>query len=96
MAICLKCDASNPEGANFCLNCGAALVNQRPGASTAPLPPAGRTGSLSAVTGMGGAIIMIFVTIGLAVVTSGIGLILTQIICIIWGMLAADRYNKGA
>jgi hypothetical protein len=45
---------------------------------------------------MGGAIIMIFVTIGLAVVTSGIGLILTQIICIIWGMLAADRYNKGA
>lgn len=181
MYICLRCDATNPDGANFCLRCGASLLNQRPGASTAPLPPASQAtypqqnpqqqvwvappptqgpvqqyppaqvqgpvqqapyqqytlppAQVNVVmqqsaaprfyqpvpvmrdhksvflafiltmffvpfgmfySTVGGAIVMIFVTIGLAVVTSGIGLILTQIVCVIWGMLAADSYNKRA
>ena len=177
MAICLRCDATNPDGANFCARCGASLVNQRPGASTAPLPPVGQAAYppqqvwvapppvqgtvqqyppaqmqapvqqapyqqytppptqvnvvmqqsvassyyqaapmmrnqksvflafiLTLFLGpfgmfystVGGAIIMIFVTIGAVVVTAGVGLILTQIMCIVWGMIAADRYNKGA
>ena len=42
MPICLRCDTTNPDGATFCARCGASLVNQRPGAGTAPLPPVGQ------------------------------------------------------
>ncbi|MHB1355180.1 MAG: zinc-ribbon domain-containing protein [Anaerolineae bacterium] len=42
MSICLRCDAPNPDGANFCARCGNSLVNQHPDSSTAPLSPSGR------------------------------------------------------
>lgn len=41
-----------------------------------------------------GAIIMTIVSLPLAVVTFGLGLIVTWPICIIWGALAASSYNK--
>lgn len=41
-----------------------------------------------------GAIIMFFVEIIVGFLTLGFGLILTHPICMVWGAIAAHRYNK--
>ncbi|MCE5257848.1 MAG: hypothetical protein LLG44_02175 [Chloroflexi bacterium] len=42
-----------------------------------------------------GAIIMLIASLIVGVASSGVGLIFTQIVCVIWGMVAADAHNKG-
>lgn len=41
-----------------------------------------------------GAIIMIVVEIATAILTMGIGLVVTHIICATWSMIAVSSYNK--
>lgn len=42
-----------------------------------------------------GALVMMAVSILLAIVTAGLSVFLTWPICVIWGAMAADAYNKG-
>lgn len=173
MPICPRCDANNPDGANYCLSCGTALTGAHSARNTAPLTPMSQTAAQPQVSqtwvapppsagttpytaapvqyqqaapppapapqpisivvqqtaspqyyaaqparghksvflafvltlffgpfGMfystvKGAVIMLIVTVVLGAATSGVGLFFTQIVCIIWGMIAADSYNKG-
>lgn len=41
-----------------------------------------------------GGIIMLIVEVVVAIVTFGIGLIVTHIVCLIWSMIAVSNYNK--
>ncbi|MBO1580351.1 MULTISPECIES: hypothetical protein [Bacillus] len=41
-----------------------------------------------------GAIIMIIIELIVGIVTFGIGLFVTHIICMVWGALAAHNYNQ--
>lgn len=43
---------------------------------------------------IGGAITMFFVTVVVGFLTVGLGLFLTQPVCVIWGAVAASSYNK--
>jgi len=43
---------------------------------------------------IGGAIVMLLVSLVVGVVTLGFGLLVTQPICILWAALAASAYNK--
>jgi hypothetical protein len=43
-----------------------------------------------------GAIIMMIISLIMALVTAGLGLIFTWPVCIIWGALAAKAHNKKA
>jgi hypothetical protein len=43
---------------------------------------------------IGGAIVMIIVTMGVGLVTLGVGLLITWPVCILWAALAASSYNK--
>ncbi len=172
MPVCHYCDTNNPEGVNFCSNCGARLTDQQTGAATTPLTSAGQPipqqaqpwaapahevqasspGGMPAFApppaqsqpgyqqppiqvvitqtaspsfnaapaarshksvflalvltllfgplGMfystaKGAIIMLIASIIIGAASSGVGLIFTQIVCVIWGMIAADAHNKG-
>lgn len=45
-------------------------------------------------TTIGGAIVMLLVSLVVGVVTLGLGLIITWPICIIWAALAASSYNQ--
>jgi len=41
-----------------------------------------------------GAIVMIIVNIIVAIITLGFGLFITWPVCIIWGAVATNKYNK--
>jgi hypothetical protein len=43
---------------------------------------------------IGGAVVMIFVSLFVALFTLGIGLLITWPICIVWGAAAASAYNN--
>jgi hypothetical protein len=43
---------------------------------------------------VGGAVTMFLINLFMAVVTSGMGFILTWPICIIWGAVAASEHNQ--
>ena len=42
-----------------------------------------------------GALVMMFVSFVLAIMTAGISFFITWPVCIIWGAMAADSYNRG-
>ncbi len=45
-------------------------------------------------TSVAGGVIMLILSILVGVFTFGFGLIATQVICVIWGAVATDDYNK--
>lgn len=53
--FCTKCGTQNPEGAGFCVKCGAKLVADNPGPGTAPSTQPNAAGSAQPVSAPGAA-----------------------------------------
>ncbi len=93
---CTKCGAQNPEGANFCQNCGGQLTPT----TTAPTPiPTPQSTSVSPVTQGSPTVPVTRKTSGMAVAALVLGIIglfagLPAILAIIFGGIGINQTSK--
>ena len=96
---CTKCGAQNPDGANFCQNCGSQLVTTTTPAQTPTLIPTTQPNTVSPTTQGPPTIPVTRKTSGMAVAALVLGIIgifaaLPAILAIIFGGIGINQTSK--